>query len=297
MMSFIFSCATPEKNLLPEDKKMSLANTYYNNDLYEAAIREYEDYLQNYDVPENKQANTHYIIGNIYFDRLKDYNKALEHYFRIKQLYPQSSLQKEVGKKIVNCLERLQRSQDAQRVLNNETALKESQKIESRPGEVVARIGERKITSGDLDFEISQLPSYIRDQMKDKKQRLEFLKQFIMQELLYDSAKRKGLDKDKDVIEGTFRAQKGLMAQKIFEDEIRKQVSIKEADVELYYKAHKDKYVEKDKDGKVVRELSLQEAAQQAAQDLMQERQMEASKQLLDRLMKAENVKLFENKL
>ena len=300
LSSFIiswFSCAQKPNPRLSEDKKINLANTLYNNELYTAAILEYEDYLRNYPINDDKRANIYYTIANIYFERIKDYTKALEYFLRVKTLYPESKLQHEVGKRIVNCLERLQRSQDAQRILEKETALKPDQVEEHRPGEVIAMIGDKQITQGDLDFEIRQLPPYLQPQFTKAEQKKEFLRQYIAEELLYESAKRKGLDKDKEIIEGTFQAQKGLMAQRILSDEIRDMIDIKEADVELYYKANKEKYTEKDKDGKVIRQKSLQECSQEVSQDLFRERQQEAYQQLLDRLMKAENVKIYEQRI
>ncbi|MCK5346772.1 MAG: hypothetical protein KAR20_25360, partial [Candidatus Heimdallarchaeota archaeon] len=111
-----YGCDKKNEPVLSADKKVNLANTYYNSELFEAAIREYTEYLTQYEMDDNRRANTYYTIANIYFERLNDYNKALENYLRIKHLYPESNLQREVDKKIVNCLERLERSQDAQRV-------------------------------------------------------------------------------------------------------------------------------------------------------------------------------------
>ena len=293
----LLSCNEQQKPLLDADKKVNLANTYYNNELYKAAIKEYEEYVQNYPIEHNKQANIYYQIANIYFERLNDYEKALENYLRIKYLYPESNLQSEIGKRIVNCLERLERSQDAQRVLDKETALKPDEVKEHRPGAVIAKIGKKEITQGDLDFEIEQLPPYLQSQLQSRKGKIEFLRQFLAEELLYDSAKRKNLEKDKEIIEGTFRAKKGLMAQKILREEIQKMVSIEQSDVELYFKANKEKYAEKDKDGKIIRQKSFQECAQQVAQDLFQEKQQAAYQKLLERLMKAENVTIYEKKI
>ncbi|MCK4559049.1 MAG: hypothetical protein KAV45_04645 [Calditrichia bacterium] len=297
LLLVLFSCTEERKPLLDADKKINLANTYYNNELYRAAIKEYEEYLLNYPVQENKQANIYYQIANIYFERLNDYEKALENYLRIKYLYPESNLQSDVGKRIVNCLERLERSQDAQRVLERETALKPGEVDEHKPGAVIATIGKKEITQGDLDFEIEQLPPYLQARFNSHKSKIEFLRQYLAEELLYDSAKRKNLNKDKEIIEGTFRAKKSLMAQKILKEEIQKMVSINQSDVELYYKANKEKYAEKDKNGKIVRQKEFQECAEQVAQDLFQERQQEAYQILLERLMKAENVTIYEKRI
>ena len=194
-------------------------------------------------------------------------------------------------------LKRLERSQDAQRVLRKETALFDNESNEPRPGEILCTIGDKKITQGDLDFELNQLPPYIQSQITTKEKKIEYLKQKIAQELLFDSAKRKGLDKDKEILESTFRAKKEFMAQKILNEEIQKMINISEDDVELYFRANKDKYTEKDEKGNIKRQKSFQEAAQLAANDLMREKQEKAYTQLLERLMKAQNVKIYESKI
>ncbi len=291
------ACGQKSETNISADSSLKLANAYYTNGLYQAAVDEYLAYLQNYNLDETRRANTYFIIANIYFERIHDYEKALEYYFRIKYLYPQSTLQGDVGKKIVSCLERLQRSTDAQRIMQQEAALDKEQAKEPRPGAVLAKIGDKEITQGDLDYEIRQLPPYIQEQFTDKKQKLELLKQLIAQELLYDSAKRKGLDKDKEVIEAAYRARKALMTEKMIREELKDQIKVEPADVELYYLAHKDKYTEKDDKGKVIRQKPFKEVAQQAAQDLALERQQQAYQKLLDRLMKAENVRIFESRI
>lgn len=297
LILIFYQCRQEKAPALNEEQKLKIANVYYTNDLYDAAVSEYESYLNDYAPDAAKQANICYIIGNIYYERLFDYSKALQYYFRIKYLYPESNLQDDVGKKIVSCLERLEKSQDAQRYLDQETALKPGEVEKSRPGEILAVIGDKKITQGDLDFELEQLPPYLQTQFTTKDKKLEFLKQQIARELLFESAKRKNYDKDKEIIEGTYRAKKELMAQKVLSEEIKKKVQIQDADIELYYKANKEKYMEKDEKGNNKRQRSLQEVYQQVAQDLYSERQVQAYNALLDNLMKADKVKIYEDKV
>ncbi len=293
------SCSRNTQPGIPAEKKRELANVLYNQQLYRQAIEVYQDYLENYPLSEKEQAHIAYMIANIYFERLHDYENALAYYLRVQYLYPQSKLQQEVRHRIVECLERLKRSTDAQQVMEETAALDESQKPVSRPGEVVAKIGNREITTGDLQYEINQLPEYVRKQITSPQQRLEFLKNYIMQELLYQSAKRKGLDKDKDVREGVFRAEKALMTQKLLEQEIEKEVNLNkysEADIELYYKANKEKYAEKDENGNIKRIPPFSEVKERVAQDFIQEKQQEAYQRLMERLMKAEQVVIYEEK-
>ncbi|MBN1406573.1 MAG: hypothetical protein JW956_02220 [Calditrichaceae bacterium] len=293
----IWGCNKTEQPQLPADTKLNLANAYYTNGLYEAAAHEYLDYLNTYEVDANRRANTYYTIGNIYFERLNDYEQALTYFFKVKYLYPESALQGEIGKKIVNCLERLNKTTDALRMVEQEAALDKESVKDNLPGKVLAEIGSRKITQGDLDFEISKLPVYVQEQFRDKEQKKQYLQQYILQELLYDKAKRQQLDKDKSVIEGTFRAQKALMAEKILQAELQDKVKIEPADVELFYMAHKDRYTEKNDKGEVVRQKDFREVQQQAAQDLAMDRQQQAYQQLLGQLMKAENVKMYEDRI
>jgi len=273
------------------------ANTLYNRQLFEQAIDVYNRYLSEYPIEEKEQANVNYIIADIYFDRLKDYKNALAYYEKVKHLYPKSSLQDEVNKKIVACLERLEQSADAEQVLRETTSLDEKQVVKSRPGAIVARIGNREITLGDLNFEINQLPASVREQFKSKDKKIDFLKEYIATELLYDSAKREGLDSDNEVLEGAFQAKKTLMVRKLLQKRVAEKVKIEPKDIELYYKANKDKYVEKDDEGNVIREKPFQEVQQQVAQDFYAEKYRDEYSQLIQRMMVAEDVQIFDDRV
>ena len=295
----LLSCQSQSKPVVPAEKKRQLANAFYNQQLYEQSVAEYIDYLNKYPIDEKEQANISYMIANIYYERLFDYENALAYYLRIKFFYPESNLQAEVSKKMVGCLERLKRSTDAQQLVEQTAALDETQKPANRPGEILARIGDRNITTGDLQYELSRLPVYLRDQVQSPEQKVVFLKEYIVQELLFDSAKRKGLDKDQEIREGIRQAEKSLMAQKLLQQEIEKESKLENytnADVELYYKANRDKYTEKDKTGKVIKTPSFEEVKEQVAQDFIQQKRQEAYASLIDRLMKTKDVQIYENK-
>jgi peptidyl-prolyl cis-trans isomerase C len=294
------ACQSSSKPALPAEKKREVANALYNQELYQQAIEEYRDYLRSYSLDEKEQANISYQIANIYFDRLKDYENALAYFIRAKHLDPQANFQAQIGKKMVECLERLNRSTDARQVIAQTSALDESQKPQSRPGEVIAKIGEQEITTGDLAYQINQLPEYLQAQFQDPERKKEFLKQYIGQELLYESAKRKGLDQDKEVIEGLYQAKKTLMSEKLLNEEIEEEAGLDKynnTDVETYYNANKERYAEKDDKGNVKRIKPFPEVAQQAAQDFAQEKRQQAYQRIIERLMKAEQVVVYENKI
>ncbi|MBN1479743.1 hypothetical protein EH223_17685 [candidate division KSB1 bacterium] len=293
----IISCQPESKPAIEGDKLREYAGALVNRSLYEQAIEVYDDYLEDYKVDKTEQANVNYIIADLYFERLNDYESALAYYLKVKHLYPESSLIDETNKKIVACLERLERSEDAQQALDEAVQLDPSDVQKKRPGEVVARIGKREITQGDLDFQISKLPPSVRDQFKTTEQKLNFLREYVATELLFDTAKRAGFDKDPEVIEGAFQAKKSLMVQKLLADRVAAKARVEEDDLELYYQAHKDDYAEKDEEGNIVREKSLQEVQEEVARDLTRKKYMDAYQAMIEKMLLTEDVQFFESRV
>jgi len=214
----------------------------------------------------------------------------------VKHLFPESDLREKADKQIVACMERLGRSADAKQALDEATRLNQPEGEENRPGEVLARVGQKEITSGDLDFRIKQLPESIQKDISGREARLQFLQQLVATELFYEAAKRQGLDQDKEVIAGAFEAKKSLMVQKYLAAQISQSMNVTPDDVKLYYQAHKDRYVVKDGAEKS-RQKSFQEAAEEAAQDLTRERQQKAYSDLLQRMIKSEDVQIYDDKV
>jgi len=282
---------------LDGEKVREYANALYNNELYIQAVSEYQRYLDMYTVPLDKQANIWYTMGNIYFERMQEYENALAYYLKVKTLCPDSPVMQDVNKRIVACLERLQRSSDAKMALDNAVNLSGGLDDTGRPGSVVAKVGEKEITQGDLTYYISRLPGYARSSISDTDSKKAFLVQYIAAELFFDAAKRAGYEQDKDVLAGMFEAKKNLMVQKYLQKEMPAPDEVSREDVELYYKAHKQDYAEKDDKGNITRQKRLDEVAQQAANDLLRERQTRAYNDLLQRMMQAEDVTIYEKNI
>ncbi len=299
LLPLAFSCQSNEP-AVPAEKKREMATLLFNQELYEQAVDEYKEYLSQYNPDIQEQANIAYQVANIYMERLRDYESALAWFLRSKTLNPQSNVQEQISKKVVECLERLNRSRDARQVITQNAALDDAQKIVSRPGEVVAKIGDREITTGDLEYRLEQLPDFVKPQMQSADARKEFLRQYVAQEVLYSSALRHGLDNDKEVLNGLFEAKKGLMVEKLLKDEIGEEAGLENyqnADVETFFNANKERYAERDENGKVTRQLSFPEVARQVAADFRQEKQQQAYQRIVERLMKAENVTIYDDKV
>jgi parvulin-like peptidyl-prolyl isomerase len=112
----------------------------------------------------------------------------------------------------------------------------------------VARIGEdRNITIRELEQEIDRLPEYQRKQFEDPEQKLEFLRAYVGKQLMNDLALRKGYDRDPGIRGEMERMRRDLLASKVYEEEVRGTVKLPESDLEMYYQANREKYVEPEK--------------------------------------------------
>lgn len=293
----LFGCQSDSKPQVDGDKLREYAGDLINRSLFNQAIDVYKDYLDTYKIDERERANVNYIIANTYFERLNDYESALAYYLKVKHLYPESGLIDDINKQIVACLERLERSEDAQQALDEAVQMDPQDVQKKRPGAVVARIGDREITQGDLDFEISKLPPSVRPELRSPEQKMQFLREYVATELLYDTAKRAGFDKDPEVIEGAFQAKKSLMVQKLLQDRVAAKAEVEPDDVELYYEANKEQYAEKDEEGNVVRETPLSEVREQVAEDLARQKFQNAYQAMIERMMLTEDVQFFDDKI
>jgi len=209
------------------------------------AIEQYELYLAEADLASDRRAKITYTLGTLCMEE-GDYEDALSWLYQVEMLDPKTELAPEVGSKIVACLERLGRFAQAQYSLDARSSLDKAGRDEFKGDEVVARVGNDVITLGELDEAIDALPEWMRSAVEDPAQKRAFLEQYVAEELIYQKAKRLELDKDPSVRKQAERATRQLMIQKVLEDEIKAKVKISDDDVDLYYRAHVDRYGEKE---------------------------------------------------
>jgi tetratricopeptide (TPR) repeat protein len=273
--------AEPKLNF---SQQQELASELLDNKLYAQAVAEYERLLDMSGLDKKKQANINYIMGNIYLEQLNDYENAAARLVKAKFLDPGSELKDKINKNLVICFERMGRSLEAQKQLERSTDLNQT-KTERKGGAVVARIGEREVTMSELEDEIEKLPPSVQNQFKDKEGKLKFLQSYIGSELLYHTALRRGLDRDKDMEEGILQVRKQMMINKLLEQEIPQDIPISESEIKLYYDAHKDEFKDNKLDG----------VRSQIESELKKVKQQDAYNNLISRMIEAEKVKIFDD--
>ena len=108
-------------------------------------------------------------------------------------------------------------------------------------------------------------------------------------ELLYDAAKRRNLDKDKNILDQSFQIQKSLMVSRLLEEEVKGQVSVTDSDVRMYFDAHKKEFMEKGSQKK------LDDCRKDIEQVIRAGKEKEAQQRYISRLFEDQKAQLYRN--
>jgi len=221
--------------------ELDYANTLLAKGLQLQAASVFEKYIETSNAGSQDIAKICYRLGNIYMDSYQ-YEKALALFYRAEMLDKKADFIQEMDQKIVEALENLGLNSQAQYELAKRVSLGGGSSAKN--GEIVARIGKRDITRSEIDKAIAAVPEWMRPQLKQKSRRLEFIRNYVATEVLYEKAKRLGIDKKTEIREPLERTRKQLIVQNYLKQEIEKKLKIDPQDVENYYKANQDKYTE-----------------------------------------------------
>jgi len=209
------------------------------------AIEQYEKYFDEAGIPQDQQAQIAYTIGKLCMDQGR-YEEALSWLYRVEILHPKTELAAETGSKIVACLERLGRYTQAEYALQAHAAPSAEKASGPSAGAVAARIGNDTITAQEVLEAMDALPDWMRESLRDPARKEEFLKQYVAEELLYRKAKKLELDKDPQIRLQADRALRQLLIRKILETEVKDKVRVSDEDIDLYYRANRDRYQERE---------------------------------------------------
>lgn len=117
---------------------------------------------------------------------------------------------------------------------------KVDQAASAQPKDVVAKIDSKAITMADVNDKIAKLPAYYQKMVQDRKR--EFLDDMIIETVLYDEAKKRGLDKDAEVRSMLDEAERKIIVSKLIKDEVDVKASVTDKEIEDYYNTHKEEF-------------------------------------------------------
>ncbi|ODS33922.1 MAG: putative peptidyl-prolyl cis-trans isomerase [Candidatus Scalindua rubra] len=242
--------------LSPENIK-DMALKLEKQGLNEISALTWKEYINTASLDNIDAANIWYRIGKLY-QQDNEYAKAIESYYRSESYAKIQEIETEISRRIQECFESLGKFAALQYELDNRVSINKSK------DEVVAEIGNQKITKSDLDQKIEttieqqllQLASYLpveeRNKQKEKmlkqfsssSQKMNFLNQIILEEVFYRKAREENLMNDKNIRDLLKAQEKSFLARKFFEKELSEKINITESDLKNYYAAHKDDYIQ-----------------------------------------------------
>lgn len=107
--------------------------------------------------------------------------------------------------------------------------------------DVAARVNGKNITLSMIDEKIKNMQVSYQEFATQHKS--EVVNDMVIEELLYEEAKRRKLNEESDVKKLINEAIKKILISKLIDDEIKKSVPVSEDDISAFYEEHKDQFI------------------------------------------------------
>ncbi|MBI5026091.1 MAG: peptidylprolyl isomerase [Nitrospirae bacterium] len=107
---------------------------------------------------------------------------------------------------------------------------------------VLAVVNDTKITKEEFLSEMEALPDFARGMFENKEGKERFLDEMIKREILYQEAKKKGLEKDKDFQKKLEEFKKINLVSMILKTEIQDKVKVDEKDIKDFFEKHSEEF-------------------------------------------------------
>ena len=114
-----------------------------------------------------------------------------------------------------------------------------AKKGEQKSSAYVAKVGSATITQDDVNREIKGLPDQIQKMFVGPEGTERFVDELVKKEILYQEAKKKGIENNPDFQKKVEEFRKLTMISLLLEKEIEDKAKVTEKDVKDYYESHK----------------------------------------------------------
>jgi hypothetical protein len=284
-----------------------LATKLGQRNLYAQAAKVWQDYLAGEKLTEAQRAKVLFNTASL-LEKAGLYSEAVEYYYRSELTGKLPELEPGIKTGVENCFERMGKFSALRYELMERTSIKKGAGPET---EVVAEIGPEKITSADLDGfiensidnqlspisqfmtaeQLSEQKKKMLEQFKSPQVRQQFLRKWIMQEMLYRQALEQGLSDEPKTRRLINDITREVLSQQMMDKQLASKIHVTETDLKTYYEANKDKFVEDVNDpNEKPRQKSFDEARQQVAMALMGEKRRDVQQQYIEEMMNKYNV-------
>ncbi|MDA1272504.1 MAG: peptidyl-prolyl cis-trans isomerase [Verrucomicrobia bacterium] len=246
---------------LSSEAQKQLALKLEKQNLQTTAADAWREYLRLAAPDDAETAKVYYRIGKLH-QEARDYAQALNSFYRSESFYRDKELEPEIGRRTQECLEAMGKFAALRYELSDRVGLNLSASATGE--EIVAEIGAQKISKAELDRRIeaaieqqlSQYAAYLPDEERKKQketllsqlssstQRMQFLNQYVMEEILYRKARESKLAEDPGTRQLLLDTERSLLAQRVLANELADSIKITSGDLTTYYEANKESFVQ-----------------------------------------------------
>jgi peptidyl-prolyl cis-trans isomerase C len=250
---------TQTRGLSAEQTKQLAAKLSQRN-LYNQAADTWQDYIAGAELTNTERARALFQVG-MALEKAGLYADAIEFFYRSETAEKLDDLAPRINEHIKDCFEKLGKFSALRYELMDRTSFDEAQQA---GGEIVAEIGSEKITQADLDAQIenaldNQLSSIAafmsNEQLNEQRKKMleqyqnpqakqQFLQSWLAQKILYREALEKKLTEKPEVKKLLNELAQGLLSQQLMNEQLASKINITQTDLETYYAANKDKFIE-----------------------------------------------------
>ncbi|MHC4216692.1 MAG: peptidylprolyl isomerase [Planctomycetota bacterium] len=212
------------------------------------------------DLTAVERARAFFQAGTL-LEKAQQYGRAIEYYYRSEIAASIGELEPQINSHIKNCFERLGKFSALRYEMMDRTSIDGQ---DSAGSKLVAEIGAEKITEADLDAiiegaidnqlspmsafmaaqELNEQKKKMLGQFKSPQAKQQFLQSWLAQEILYRQALEQGLTQKPEVKKSLDDLTRGVLSQQLMNQELASKIHLTETDVQTYYTANKEQYIE-----------------------------------------------------
>jgi parvulin-like peptidyl-prolyl isomerase len=245
---------------LSAEQARDLAGKLAQRGLYQQAATAWQDYLTAAQPAGPQRAQIHFQIGGL-LEKAGLYGDAIEQYYRSEAAAGLAELGPQINAHVKECFERLGKFSALRYEVMDRTRMDSAQPA---GGKVVAEIGAEKVTESQLDALIEEsiedqlapmrafmTPEQVNEQKKraleqsrSPQAKQEFLQGWLAQEILYRQALDQQLGEKPEVKRLVHSLTRQALSRQMLDEQLASKIHVTDTDVQTYYTANKDKYVE-----------------------------------------------------
>jgi parvulin-like peptidyl-prolyl isomerase len=245
---------------LSSEQIKQLAGKLAQRNLHVRAAEVWRDYLSRRELTEAERARTMFRIGTL-LEKADLYDQAIEYYYRSEIAAALDELKPQINARIKECFEKLGKFSALRYELMDRTSFDAAAGAGAK---IVAEIGAEKITEADLDAviesnienqlepmaafmsaeQLNEQKKKMLGQYKDPQTKQQCLQSWLAQEVLYRQALQDELAQEPEAKKLINQLTRGALSQLVMNAELASKINITETDIQTYYTANKNRFVD-----------------------------------------------------